>query len=103
MLRVRNTPWDFRHKTVSIKSSLGSCCLISAYVSCGNFIAEQDLDNDHLRRRLHESCLRPVIKIRRRWKDEPVGESQKQTRQLCENRVNTMVYNESGNGCCVGP
>ncbi len=49
-------------------------------------------------RTLHESgVVLFIIKTRRMWKDEPTGESYPPTRAPFEDRVDTMVYTESGN------
>ena len=58
---------------------------------CVDFVADRGLDDDQLRRQLHESDVTPFIETRRMWKDEPLGDIQQPTQALRDDRVDTMV------------
>ena len=70
---------------------------------CVDFVADRGLDDDQLRRQLHECGVTPLIEARRMWRDQPVGEFKQPTRALFEDRVDTIVYTEFGSVHCVCP
>ena len=70
---------------------------------CVDFVADRGLDDDQLRRQLHECGVTPLIEARRMWRDQPVSEFKRPTRALRENRVDTIMYTEFGSVRCVCP
>ena len=103
-------PFDFRVEAASVSETPVCREMMSEILSdteagarCVDFVADRGLDDDQLRRQLHERGVTPFIETRRMWKDEPLGDIRKPTRALCEDRVDTMVYTECGKVYCVCP
>ena len=103
-------PFDFRVESASVSETPVCREMMSEILSnaeagarCVDFVADRGLDDDQLRRQLHERGVTPFIETRRMWKDEPLGDIRKPTRALCEDRVDTMVYTECGKVYCVCP
>ena len=91
-------PFDFRVEAASVSETPVCREMMSKILSdteagarCVDFVADRGLDDDQLRRQLHERGVTPFIETRRMWKDEPLGDNRKPTRALCEDRVDTMV------------
>ena len=68
----------------------------AARARCVDFVADHGMNNDKLRRQQPDSTVTPFIETRRTWKDEPLSETRQPIRVLCEDRVDTVAYTESG-------
>ena len=73
-------------------------------VRCEDFVADRGLDSNALRAWLHQREVIPVVGRRRMWKhDKVLSGFSEMTKALYEDRVDTIVYTETGKVMCKCP
>ena len=63
---------------------------------CVDFVVDHGMNDGKLRRQQPDSTVTPFIETRRTWKDEPLNEIRYPIHVLCEDRIDTAAYTESG-------
>lgn len=84
---------------------LDTFCDTKLRARCDTFVADRGLDNDKIRKKLHELDILAVVDTRAKWRADNLDPDQlnRPTRHLDPKRDDTMVRTECGDLYCRCP